>query len=152
MTPVEKMLEDGGYMWYLEDFVFQRDENTQVAINPGSGGSPASRLTTVSCEPGSAICSFETFLEADFFQSIGIIRGTGTAFLQFAAVEDEALELVLPGELARRNQTSSVRTAPTHFSFEVVALPPGESGGSSSGELSMTFFAICAMLATSYFS
>jgi hypothetical protein len=123
ITPANSTLEDGGFMWYIEELTFVRDNHTQLAIEPGSGGEPASNSTVVSCEPGSTLCAFETLLEADFFTSMGIVEAIGTVFLQFSNVEADS-----------RPAMAAIRSGPTKIELKFVALPPGidDNSGCSS--------------------
>jgi hypothetical protein len=121
IQPGNETLIEGGNMWFIEEFSFNRENHTQPVIQPGSGGSPTSDLTVVTCDPGSDLCYFETVLGDEFFDSLGIVEGTGTAFLEFGSHDK------LSGEDTIKDQAPSLKSAPTKISFKIVALPPPDS-------------------------
>jgi hypothetical protein len=121
VTPTDQTLSEGAFLRYLDEFTFRRGEHFQVAIEAGTGGSPASQLTVISCTPGSLICAFETLLGAEFFEGgIGVVYGEGTAFLQFGEGEGETRRLQVTADVGN-DQLLAER--PTAFKFEIVALP-----------------------------
>jgi hypothetical protein len=141
ITPANSTLEDGGFMWYIEELTFVRDNHTHLAIEPGSGGEPASNSTVVSCEPGSTLCAFETVLEADFFTSMGIIEAIGTVFLQFSDVKADSHPAM-----------AAVRSGPTKIDLKFVALPQGIDDNSASSSRFSTIFICITVMTTMIFS
>jgi hypothetical protein len=142
IQPGNQTLTEGGNVWFIEEFTFNRENHTQPVIEAASGGSPSSDLTVVTCEPGSDLCYFETVLGDEFFDSLGIVEGTGTAFLEFGSSDTK-----LSGEYAIKEQAPSVKSAPTKISFKIVALPPQDE--SAAGFLEPSSLAtIGTMIAT----
>lgn len=149
VVPTQQSLQAGALLSHIEEFTFARGDLLQIAIAPETMGEPADSLTVVSCEAGSELCAFETFLGEQFFQGdVGVIVGTGSAYLQLGETE-EGEEVVAEGggggegatrrlvevvsEKRRTLQSASELLAarPTGFAFEIVTLPgTWESGGS----------------------
>jgi hypothetical protein len=149
VVPNAETLAEGAYLRYIDEFTFRRDDHEQVAIAPGNEGAPASELTVVSCEAGSALCAFETLLGAEFFSGgIGIVQGSGTAFLQFG--EGEIRRLQVSGEWGEKTPAEVLEERPTQFSFDIVALPSEKSTTSASSTMPTTFVFIAVMLASFY--
>jgi hypothetical protein len=149
VVPNAETLAEGAYLRYIEEFTFTRDNYSQVAIAPGNEGAPASELTVVSCEAGSVLCAFETLLGAEFFSDgVGIVHGSGTAFLQFG--EGEIRRLQVTGDWGEKTPAEVLEERPTEFNFDIVALPSEKSTTSASSTLSMTFVFIALMLASFY--
>ena len=139
---------EGAYLRYIESFTFVRLNTTQVAIEPGTFGVAANELTEVSCEPGSTLCSFETILGAEFFDSPGLVRGDGLAFLQLG--QEDYLNLGASdseaGESGRRrarvSELDQALESPTRFRFEIFVLPVEDEESSAN--------AIAGLVATSF--
>jgi hypothetical protein len=150
VVPNEETLAEGALLRYIEEFTFTREEHEQVAILPGTEGAPATELTVVSCEAGSVLCAFETLLGAEFFYGgVGIVHGTGTAFLQFGEGEVVRRRLQVGGDWGDKSPAEQLKERPTAFNFDIVALPK-EDPTSSSSSMSMTFVFIAVMLASFY--
>eukprot|EP00535_Pseudo-nitzschia_heimii_P005553 CAMPEP_0197187008 /NCGR_PEP_ID=MMETSP1423-20130617/15061_1 /TAXON_ID=476441 /ORGANISM="Pseudo-nitzschia heimii, Strain UNC1101" /LENGTH=385 /DNA_ID=CAMNT_0042638479 /DNA_START=225 /DNA_END=1382 /DNA_ORIENTATION=- len=118
VTPIQEVLDYGGFMRQIENFDFFRQipvPTQQAAINPDTGGIAADQLTVVQCRPGSIICAFETMLKADFFTEEGVIAGQGLAYLQLGDEDASAIrtptmrrmqELLSPNDVLRESPIS----------------------------------------------
>ena len=148
VTPAAETLAQGAYIRYVDEFTFERGDYTQTAIEAGTGGDAASQLTIVSCPAGSLICAFETLLGAQFFEDgVGIVYGSGTAFLQFGQ-DDEITEEETnrQRQRQRRNRRNlqngkltpaeALAERPTAFAFEIVMIPQDNEFAQSGGSVS----------------
>jgi len=158
VVPTEETLKDGGYLRYIEEFTFTRDDLSQVAISPGNGGAAADDLTVVSCFSGATICAFETLLNSAFFDGgIGVVLGTGKAFLQ---IGQGPIEAVTTRRRLQENNGKSpdslLAERPTNFQLEVVAIPeessnkPVISGAISATEINRAVIALGVTMLASY--
>jgi len=118
VTPIQEILDYGGFMRQIENFDFFRQipvPTRQSAIDPNTGGIAADQLTVVQCRPGSIICAFETMMNADFFTEEGVISGQGLAYLQLGDEDASDIrsptmrrmqELLSPNEVLRERPIS----------------------------------------------
>jgi hypothetical protein len=138
-------LAEGGYLQNLESFTFTRGNATQVAIAPATGGVAADELTAITCQPGATLCSFETILSSEFFDTPGLVQGEGLAFLQLGNFTGLRRSLV--------GQAATLKADPTRFQFEIVTLPLNDttSGVAASVRIELKFVATLAMVATILF-
>lgn len=127
VTPTAETLEQGAFLRQIEEFTFSRDEFSQVAIAPETGGAPNDELTVVSCFPGATVCAFETLLNSDFFKGgVGIVFGTGTAYVQ---IGEDAVETSRRRQERFLQQEGGISAndllaaRPTTFPLEVVVVP-----------------------------
>jgi hypothetical protein len=131
ISPYSETSIEGATIKSFEDFTFYRGDAEQVAIEPDTGGVAADALTVISCLPGSAVCAFETLLNANFFQDgAGVVFGTGSAFLQFGL--DPDAEAVVRTRDRRNLQTvgTTTKTAnellaerATKYTVDITVLP-----------------------------
>jgi hypothetical protein len=118
----------------IASFTWSRSELEleQVAISPNA---KAEEGTTVSCTAGEVMCVFETELIDGFFQTRGVIEGSGVAWLEFDGGA-EARRALINIRAPRQLQSGSdlgVELFPTmepgfagasQFSVFVYSLPP----------------------------
>jgi hypothetical protein len=154
VVPTTKTLAEGAYLRYIEEFTFFREDHIQVAIEPGTEGAPATQLTVVDCPAGSELCAFETLLGAEFFEDgIGIVEGTGTAYLQFGQNDDVFRRLQdTISQDGTKSPQEILAERPTAFRFEIVAVP-GKNAYSTSaapGTMSLIFLFIVAAMTVFY--
>ena len=123
-------LSEGGNLLYVEDFSYQRHNNTQLAIKPHTGGEPAPASAPLECDLDSNVCSFDTVLGPEFFSSAGVVNGYGTAMLQFDAIND-------PTEGAVGDSGDyKPRIVPVRFGLKMVALPSEDEEATNEGKFS----------------
>jgi hypothetical protein len=133
VRPTDETMAKGAFLRYIEEFTFIREDISQVAISPGTGGVAGSELTVVSCEPGATLCAFETLLGAEFFSSTGIVNGVGTAYLQFGQGDTRRMKVVSRSTQVN-DQGSALSGTPTKFTFDLVVLPFKDDGASGAGD------------------
>ena len=145
VRPIPSTMQDGVFLRQIEEFTFRRDNYTQVAIAPNTGGVAANQLTVVSCVPGSSLCAFETLLSSEFFTTPGVVNGNGSAYLQFGTNQATSKRRQMEEWSARRLQTVSNKDLATtldktitYFNFDILALPaPGNSTSSGTSLLAV---------------
>ena len=153
VIPTAETLAQGAYLRYIDQFTFVRDEFEQLAIESGTQGAAASELTVVSCEAGSTLCAFETLLSSEFFDDgIGIVTGSGIAFLQFGpgpitgtsniTTTRRRMEEVNDGSTA-----DLLANTPTGITFEIVAMPQEQTEAlSESSKLKATVASVAMLI------
>jgi hypothetical protein len=123
----------------IVSFYFERGAIRQEAIvntEPAPNG-----LTDLWCEPGYAICHFETILFANFYQSLGSVNGTGFADMQFGG--EPSSDSVTPKNYRRllrenpRDLQEDAAGPSAEFDMEISIVPVDQvpSAASSSGGL-----------------
>ncbi|KAL3906051.1 MAG: hypothetical protein SGILL_009433 [Bacillariaceae sp.] len=113
VRPVPRALNLGVRMRNIAEFAFRLNDSTleQKAIEnalPASNG-----LTEVTCEPGYAICYFESLLFASFFATPGFVLGSGVADLQFGGQQD--ITSVSPSKRNLREESFTFEGNPPRF-------------------------------------
>ena len=110
------------------------------------------------------MCSFETLLGAEFFDSPGLVRGDGLAFLQLGQTDylnlnggggggGDAAEAPADGAGSRRrarvSDLGAALDSPTRFRFEIFVIPAegdDESSGNKYNMIGLTTAAITSFL------
>ena len=115
----------------------------------------------MNCTAGATLCSFETLLGAEFFDSPGLVRGDGLAFLQLG--QSDYLNLnggdaeapaggAGSGRRRRRARVSDLGAAldtPTRFRFEIFVIPAegdDESSGNNYNRIGLATAAITSFM------
>jgi hypothetical protein len=136
-------------MLRITSFAFERDLIVQPAIVAGVVSD--SGLTDLHCEPGYAICHFETILFAAFYASPGSVTGSGIADVQFGRQTSPAS--LSPknrrGLRANRNlqddaAAEGIASAMFGLEVEIVPVDTTISAASSSGGLFAMAVAVAA--------
>jgi hypothetical protein len=144
---------DGIKMRSIDDFTWSRPipggtSITQPAIT-GRNRPAANQLTTLTCTPGSDMCSFETILFAAFYTSAGAVLGSGVASMQFGSTDTSGGRR-LRGDTEGRDLQEDDAAAASEFEldFDVgQATAQATSGAASYGVMaSMVFGMIAAAL------
>lgn len=84
VAPDAEAQQAGAMMWKVEWWTWERHNYTQKALVP-QGQEAEDGLTLSICERGSNVCVFQTRLIPEFFDSIGIMDGTGYCWLTFGS-------------------------------------------------------------------
>jgi hypothetical protein len=131
----------------IVSFAFERGSTRQeaiVAAEPAANG-----LTDLWCDPGYAICHFETILFASFYESKGSVNGSGIADMQFGG--EASSDSVTPKfrRLLRENrdlQENEDAAASAEFDMEISigTVDSVFSAASSSGGLFAMAVAVAA--------
>jgi hypothetical protein len=108
----------GIFMRSLDAFTFSRGDITQPAIVGYNEASP-NGLTSLTCSNGVDVCFFETILFAAFYNTDGVVAGSGTGSMQFGAAGANTRRL-------RALQADSPEAAATsEFELDFGVLNPG---------------------------
>jgi hypothetical protein len=86
VAPSEPAQAAGVRMWSIEWWDWTRQNFTQSAIVAQGLEAPDGR-TIQRCDRGSTICEFQTQLRNEFFNTTGILEGTGQCWLTFGGME-----------------------------------------------------------------
>jgi hypothetical protein len=86
VAPTEPAQAAGVRMWSIEWWDWTRQNFTQSAIVAQGLEAPDGR-TIQRCDRGSTICEFQTRLRNEFFNTTGILEGTGQCWLTFGGME-----------------------------------------------------------------
>jgi hypothetical protein len=129
----------------IQSFTFALADSTiqQVAITNAAVASNG--LTDMWCDPGYAICHFETILYAAFYRTPGTVTGAGIADMQFGGEPSE--QSVTPKNRIRqlRNLQEDAGGAPADFGLQF-SISNANNVGGSSGAAGKTLFAMAVAL------
>ena len=154
IVPTDASISEGAFLRHLEEFTFWKGDDKQVAIAPKTGGQAADELTVVSCYPGALICAFETLLGSSFFNGVGVVFGTGSAFLQIG--RESSGEQAARGRKLEETAGDAGKTPndmlldrPTGFQVQIIAVPSADCPGNRQEPSSVsTLQAITPLLVT----
>jgi hypothetical protein len=123
----------------ITEFHFERGDIRQNAIVAAEAAPNA--LTDLWCEPGYAICHFETILFAQFYQSSGFVNGSGFGDMQFGGETSPDSVAPKSRRLLRKNRdledAGDAAGPSAEFNMEISIVPVDSvfSAASSSGGL-----------------
>ena len=86
VTPtMDAQLLDNVKIRSIDKFIWTRNDLnlTQDAIISNQIAAIDGQTSNIHCQPGKTVCSFETLLNLEFFQSSGKVQGYGVVWLQF---------------------------------------------------------------------
>lgn len=140
VAPDDDAWKDGIRMNGLNTFKWKRDDLSQTAsslVNPAdieqvaieNGGPAGNQLTSYvssNCVGGKTFCEFSSILFADFYISQGVVGGSGTANLIFAAPGTRRLGA--PEEEGRQLQEEEAAESPFDVNVPVDLTDTGPAG------------------------
>jgi hypothetical protein len=128
---------DGIHMRSIDDFSWSR-VSPNVVNQPaivGPNKIAANQLTSLDCDSGYEMCSFETILFAAFYTTPGAVLGSGVASMQFGSTDNTPNARRLRGETGEGRdlqEDDAAAAAEFELDFDVAqALPQGTSGAGS---------------------
>jgi len=127
---------DGIVMKSIESFEWKRGETTQPAIT-GSNAVSSNQLTSITCVANSDSCSINSVLFADFYESTGVVSGSGSATMMFKTTPTTGNRRALMGGSASASgrslqEAAAVAAATSEFD---IAIPVGASDEDGVGAL-----------------
>jgi len=82
VKPNDDSADDGIVMRSIDSFDWTRDNIVQPAITDSNAISD-NQLTSITCDANSDSCSINSVLFADFYESAGVVTGSGSATMMF---------------------------------------------------------------------